>query len=455
MLENCGGLWGFYEVLDEAEPFDMESVNEEFETWDLPEVYADYTATQNLKMVSRWMGELNSLFEGIIKEEFPPIMQEFEEHENILREQVPVVESLEDVFHQYTKDDLKMMANHYGFKGYSKFNKKELVHWLKEHLLETECMKKVLKNSSEDEITLFEEAIEKKGILITDELVENSLLLTTYGAYSSGYDFYRVPVDVKEKYKEINTTAFQQEVKMRQDILKYCDAAVYLYGVISTDKLTHIYNSYEHAHMTSMQVNRLISEYIASGEPYVIKDNLLMDEDLAEMDAYEIVMKMQEEYTYYIPKDKEEFLKYGIYECQDPDENTDSFVKYLQRKYHKQEPEALMIFYEIQDGIRANVSDEQLIITLMDYGCKMLSQKKVQEALDSIRKMRNYTRVWELKGHTWQEIQDEIDQKNTVLGGNEEKIIPFPSNKKVYPNELCPCGSGKKYKYCCGKKKKR
>jgi len=23
---------------------------------------------------------------------------------------------------------------------------------------------------------------------------------------------------------------------------------------------------------------------------------------------------------------------------------------------------------------------------------------------------------------------------------------------KVYPNDPCPCGSGKKYKKCCGKK---
>lgn len=26
------------------------------------------------------------------------------------------------------------------------------------------------------------------------------------------------------------------------------------------------------------------------------------------------------------------------------------------------------------------------------------------------------------------------------------------SKKKIYPNDLCPCGSGKKYKKCCGKK---
>ena len=29
---------------------------------------------------------------------------------------------------------------------------------------------------------------------------------------------------------------------------------------------------------------------------------------------------------------------------------------------------------------------------------------------------------------------------------------PIVKEKKVYPNDPCPCGSGKKYKKCCGKK---
>nr|WP_243875294.1 SEC-C metal-binding domain-containing protein [Blautia obeum] len=26
------------------------------------------------------------------------------------------------------------------------------------------------------------------------------------------------------------------------------------------------------------------------------------------------------------------------------------------------------------------------------------------------------------------------------------------ATKKIYPNDPCPCGSGKKYKKCCGRK---
>lgn len=32
-----------------------------------------------------------------------------------------------------------------------------------------------------------------------------------------------------------------------------------------------------------------------------------------------------------------------------------------------------------------------------------------------------------------------------------DKMMPFNNGKKIYPNEPCPCGSGKKYKKCCGK----
>ena len=35
------------------------------------------------------------------------------------------------------------------------------------------------------------------------------------------------------------------------------------------------------------------------------------------------------------------------------------------------------------------------------------------------------------------------------LGGNAVK-----SERKIYPNDPCPCGSGKKYKKCYGKSRK-
>ena len=35
---------------------------------------------------------------------------------------------------------------------------------------------------------------------------------------------------------------------------------------------------------------------------------------------------------------------------------------------------------------------------------------------------------------------------------NGVKGTPVVTEKKIYPNDPCPCGSGKKYKKCCGRK---
>lgn len=47
----------------------------------------------------------------------------------------------------------------------------------------------------------------------------------------------------------------------------------------------------------------------------------------------------------------------------------------------------------------------------------------------------------------WGMNEDEIFYEFTA-----PKQIPVVKEKKIYPNDPCPCGSGKKYKKCCGKK---
>lgn len=54
-------------------------------------------------------------------------------------------------------------------------------------------------------------------------------------------------------------------------------------------------------------------------------------------------------------------------------------------------------------------------------------------------------------------VQQNIEREQVakVTGTNrDETAVKAPvkrANDKVYPNDLCPCGSGKKYKHCCGR----
>ena len=50
----------------------------------------------------------------------------------------------------------------------------------------------------------------------------------------------------------------------------------------------------------------------------------------------------------------------------------------------------------------------------------------------------------------------EREQQAKITGTNNDDSLPKGpvkrENAKVYPNDPCPCGSGKKYKNCCGRK---
>ena len=58
--------------------------------------------------------------------------------------------------------------------------------------------------------------------------------------------------------------------------------------------------------------------------------------------------------------------------------------------------------------------------------------------------------------HVRVEQKIEREQVAKVTGTNKDDSGPKKayqrSEKKVYPNDPCPCGSGKKYKQCCGRK---
>jgi preprotein translocase subunit SecA len=46
----------------------------------------------------------------------------------------------------------------------------------------------------------------------------------------------------------------------------------------------------------------------------------------------------------------------------------------------------------------------------------------------------------------------QVAQPTSASHGEEEKKAPVrKTDKKVGPNDPCPCGSGKKYKKCCGR----
>jgi len=64
----------------------------------------------------------------------------------------------------------------------------------------------------------------------------------------------------------------------------------------------------------------------------------------------------------------------------------------------------------------------------------------------------NTSKLWKFKGLVAAIWQHEIDHMDGILY-TDRKLVPILTDGKIGRNQLCPCGSGKKYKKCCENEK--
>lgn len=339
MIEDCGGIWGFYDCIEEAEPFDMEAVNEEFRSWVLP-IAEPLEELMGLFEDEDDDFELDDFFDFEDDEEDEPewetnfraAVSSFVHEDNYVRHTYGDLQSLEEVYAQFTKEDLVEIAKAHEFRGYSKFGKQRLIEWLVAKLIDKEYFQDYILHADIEEIQVFEDAIEGNGIYLSEEMLYRSLFLSSYGGFLPYYNFYHVPKDVQGKYKEYMT----DEIRVKREISQYfydvCHSAIYLYGVISISELTNIYNRYAKVTSSEIELWEKVQGLISRDDIFALRDDYLMDERLIEDGLYMEVLKMQEKIERYIPEEKEVFLSFGREGVQEPDSDTKFFLEYIMKE---------------------------------------------------------------------------------------------------------------------------
>lgn len=125
-----------------------------------------------------------------------------------------------------------------------------------------------------------------------------------------------------------------------------------------------------------------------------------------------------------------------------PDEEVKGTVKELAEKYGVE----IMIMTGFLDGINDSLKapnpieemEEDTVVSLA-FDKELLYKNMVAAGAD-----------WLYGLPEWEAIFDEETRKALYRQQKSSTTIVKPD--KVYPNDPCPCGSGKKYKKCCGKK---
>ena len=138
-------------------------------------------------------------------------------------------------------------------------------------------------------------------------------------------------------------------------------------------------------------------------------------------------------------------LEKGVYEklLTNPDEKVEGTVKELADKYNL----SVMEMTGFLDGINDSLVEPNPIDTMEE-------DTKVSLAFDKEKLYKNMVDAkadWLYELPQWDAILTE--ERRTELYREQKASGTVRNTHKIYPNDPCPCGSGKKYKKCCGKNK--
>ena len=132
-----------------------------------------------------------------------------------------------------------------------------------------------------------------------------------------------------------------------------------------------------------------------------------------------------------------------IYEqlLENPDEEVKGTVKELAEKYGQE----VLTMVGFLDGINERLKEPNPIETMDE-------DTQVSLAFDKEKLYKNMVAAkadWLYELPQWKEIYSEEELKKLYKEQKESGTIR--KEKKIGRNDPCPCGSGKKYKKCCGR----
>ena len=252
------------------------------------------------------------------------------------------------------------------------------------------------------------------------------------------------------------------------EIAKYFDAAARLYGVIPLRKLLEIYN--KHNNPISSELFLKIAEILRHQYRLfsilnceALKQHAPMDDPLdweivaqyvyeSDIDDYYAFVQLQGEKPYCILP-KADFLRYA---------NPNYFPKTAQAKQMRQfllsvtesQDDAEELLFDLREMIALDLAVEDILDILAEEGLQFESKKELNSFLSLYQELNNHSRKCVNRGYTPSELARilPIDGQISLFDDPVPTSVPQTVSGTPARNTPCPCGSGRKYKKCCGKK---
>lgn len=391
----------------------------------------------------------------------------------------------------YHKEDLKGMAEQLGLRRLSKLRKAELIDLIEMQFLNPEVMFYHAATLTDREIALLEKGlngsapVRKRDLNVLFRLNELDLVIVEKGEFL-------VPCDVAEVLQKIRTPEFEAYRTRASWVWMCLCFAEHFYGYAPLETMQEMISCKKSCRMTDQELIDIFHHFPENGLRSFLVGDIFLEEEYAEdMQALLMLRASQEGKEYYIPSAAEvtEFYETGMLLSDKPYQD---LIRFLERELRLKKEEISEIMFPLWNMLSSDCDPHDTMQWFWDQ-LVFESDQQVEKIMKLYMAAANGTRMLANRGHKPQEMryrnQSDPDRPPVIQAGSTHaaqmlsqiapeiqemgftldlesnaKRVPvaeFPSGitgqatvseKKIYPNDPCPCGSGKKFKKCCGKR---
>ncbi|WP_424236892.1 YecA family protein [Bhargavaea ginsengi] len=263
----------------------------------------------------------------------------------------------------------------------------------------------------------------------------------------------RTPLEADEPLVLPDASIRFTEAKTRE-LIRYIQALVHLYGVVPASKIAEIYNAQNNSDVQAIELLALTRSLIPA--VWLIHNRISLRNQSFTAQAItgrEDLEKLQTETAgkpYFIPE-KRELLRYAKDDYFEETLQSEALRKYTERHFFRGRPKDLSVWMgHAQKLCLHGYPPAQAFSSLLEFGGIVpASERQTRELIELFFDMVNHSRTWDNRGHTPVEMRKR--QSRMPLAGVQREEMHSTGSIKVGRNDPCPCGSGKKYKKCCGK----
>ncbi|AOY76306.1 SEC-C metal-binding domain-containing protein [Clostridium formicaceticum] len=373
--------------------------------------------------------------------------------DNTLWKKISVPYTYKEMLTSLAKNELTEIRQNLRLQGISKLKKQPLIEVLNEKMLQN--LPIILSKMDTGRYQLIKEIVNNEGVLYKFHLKRHEIeYYRSRGLIFTGIVEEKKVITAPEEFvKVLRDMADHQELldklERNEKWLRLTYGLLYYYGFLNINTLVNMVEK-----LLSSSIN--LTEYLE-----VIEDS---------MNYYRQITKVQEGYSHkkvsdvkklkeqlkertdlsYYPFSYDEIYEAGGIGFIDKNDGYERMAKLIKDHYNIMPKEAGSLVEECVYAIRTGESINN-IVQFIQRHLEIPSFEMMKKFTEEIIYLNNNTRQWMIKGYTPEELsQRDKSQLKQIKTSDTGEVISMKTKKKIGRNDPCPCGSGKKFKKCCG-----